>query len=269
MTNSEKCTAETMRQLLRNRFNDHRQYAVAEEVGECTGYNRRRLDMIVCNCFESKSYSLEGIEIKVSRSDLRKELKDSSKHNVFFDDLDYYSLAAPAEIIDKEIIPKHWGIYAARFKDGQWSLRCDRKPLSLHDEGVKAISRPFFASLIRQIACSSPASQALKAEYERGYEAGRNEVRRETDWQLRVAERDKERLKALEYLERNIFVYDMDAAKEIYAEFCEFRKLNLWRIDRELDDLSEIITEARNSLMPIIKRCDNRPKRRRGRSAND
>lgn len=115
---AEKCSAAIMRQLLRRRYSDTRRYAIAEEVGNKTGYQRRRLDMVVVDVYQSNGYSLEGIEIKVSKSDLRRELQDSSKHNIFFEDLDYYSLAAPSDVIDKDIIPKHWGIYAATFKDG-------------------------------------------------------------------------------------------------------------------------------------------------------
>ena len=149
----EKCDTVIMRTLLRDKFSDTRRYALAEEVGNETGYQRRRLDMVVVDVYQSNGYSLEGIEIKVSKSDLRRELQGSSKHNIFFDDLDYYSLAAPSDIIDKDLIPKHWGIYAAKFKDGEWTLRTVRKPCSLHDIGSHGISRPFPRSGLTESPC--------------------------------------------------------------------------------------------------------------------
>ena len=89
-----------MRELLRKRFGNHARYAVAEEVGDSTGFARRRLDMVVCSCWESDGFCIEGIEIKVSKSDLKHELENPHKHDVFFGDLDFYSLAAPREVIN-------------------------------------------------------------------------------------------------------------------------------------------------------------------------
>lgn len=55
---ADKCTANVMRELLRMKFDDHRRYAVAEEVGNQTGYQRRRLDMVVVDVYESNGYSV-------------------------------------------------------------------------------------------------------------------------------------------------------------------------------------------------------------------
>lgn len=85
---------------MRNRFSDHRRYAIAEEVGLTTGFSHRRLDMMVLDCYESNGFRIDGIEIKVSTGDLRRELQDPEKHIAFFDVIDYYTLATPAKVVE-------------------------------------------------------------------------------------------------------------------------------------------------------------------------
>ena len=70
-------TATEIRALLREKYENDRQFAIAEEVGNATGLEqKRRLDMVVVDCFRSSGYSIHGFEIKVSKADLRRELQD-------------------------------------------------------------------------------------------------------------------------------------------------------------------------------------------------
>lgn len=133
---ASKITATEIRALLREKYENDRQFAIAEEVGNATGLEqKRRLDMVVVDCFRSSGYSIHGFEIKVSKADLRRELQDSSKHNIFFPSIDYFSLAAPVDVVDVDIVPKSWGLYLVdKMPDGTTKLRTYRKPLSLHDE---------------------------------------------------------------------------------------------------------------------------------------
>ena len=163
----KKITTADIRVCLRNRFSDHRRYVYAEEVGNATGLEqKRRLDAVVVDVYKSNGYTIEGIEIKVSKADLMRELQDASKHNVFFGSLDYYSLATTHEVlqkVDKEVIPPHWGIYEVRDCGGEeFSMHVRRKPLSLHDKQAPAIDRPFFACLVRAIACQSPTAEQIE-----------------------------------------------------------------------------------------------------------
>ena len=118
---------------LRKRFNDKRRYAIAEEVGLTTGYARRRLDMIVADCYNSNGYRLDGFELKVSTADLRRELADPDKHVAFFEVIDYYTLVCPSKVVEPvlDIIPKKWGILIVN-DDG--TTRYKRRPLALKDE---------------------------------------------------------------------------------------------------------------------------------------
>lgn len=242
-----KCNAGTIRELLRDRFSDIGRYAVAEEVGNQTGYQRRRLDMVVVDVYQSNGYSLEGIEIKVSKADLRRELQDSSKHNIFFDDLDYYSLAAPGDVIDKDLIPKHWGIYAASFKDGKWKLRTVRRPCSLHDLGRPNISRPFFACLTRALACQSPTASKLMQAERRGFEKGVEQEKRSSDYRVKRADERLERLSELEKLFEQCRLWGDGRVEKGIAKFEAFMQMG------DMDWITHKLETANEDLAHSIK----------------
>ena len=104
MSNENKITASRILSLLKEKYTkDSRQWAIASEVQRTTGLADRRYDFVAMNCYDSNSYRIEVVEIKVSKSDLRHELMESEKHTIIFEEIDYYWLAAPDEIIDMSI----------------------------------------------------------------------------------------------------------------------------------------------------------------------
>lgn len=245
---ADKCNANVMRELLRMKFDDHRRYAVAEEVGNQTGFQKRRLDMVVVDVYESNGYSVEGIEIKVSKADLRRELQDSSKHNIFFDDLDYYSLAAPLDVIDKDLIPKHWGIYAAKLRsDGGWYLQTIRKPLSLHDKQIATIGRGFFACLSRAIACQSPTASKLNQAERRGIEKGIEQEKRNSGYRIKRADENLERLNELEQLFEKCRLWGDGSVEKGIAKFEAFMQIG------EIDWITRKLETANEDLAHSIK----------------
>lgn len=140
--------------LLAEKYNETGHYVCATEVSNGTGaYARRRLDFVAVDCWPSSGLNIMGFEIKVSKSDFRRELFDPSKHNIFFDEIDYYSIVAPDYVLDDQrIIPPKWGIvHVVRNDGGELVFKTVRKPLALHDEKDRKIGRGFMASLIRAI----------------------------------------------------------------------------------------------------------------------
>ena len=101
-------TAKDVLALLKERYSNGGEWVCASEVQRTTGWSDRRYDFVAMNCWNSNFYKIEVVEIKVSKSDLRRELEEPEKHNVMFDDIDYYSLAAPDKVIDMSIIPPKW-----------------------------------------------------------------------------------------------------------------------------------------------------------------
>ena len=179
MTDAET-TAEIYR-LLRERYGDHYRYACAREVGEQTGLARRRLDFVVVNCWSSDGKRIEAFEVKASKSDLRHDLENPEKHNIFFDDIDTYTLVAPAEVIDTKVIPPKWGILA--LQNGKLVVR--RKPIALHDDRRRDIGRNFVLSFVRAVtrqnsnATEDDLNAAERAAMKKGEELGRVWAERE------------------------------------------------------------------------------------------
>lgn len=160
MSEEKKITADDIYRLLAEKYSSKREWAIAGEVQRTTGVSDLRYDFVAMNCFASNGYRIEVVEIKTSKPDLRRELEEPEKHNVIFEDIDYYSLAAPAEIIDMSIIPPKWGVYAV--KDGK--LITKRSPLALHDEADRRIKREFVASFLRWDSTQQEAFKHYKKE---------------------------------------------------------------------------------------------------------
>ena len=175
MSEEKKVTAIDIYRLLVQKYTNGGEWIVAGEVQRTTGWSDRRYDFVAMNCYSSREYKIEVVEIKVSKPDLRRELEEPEKHNVIFNEIDYFSLAAPAEIIDMDIIPPKWGVYAV--KDGK--LITKRKPLALHDESNTTIKRSFAASFLRAAMSQNIERKLLhdqlKQSYDNGYLAGKKE----------------------------------------------------------------------------------------------
>lgn len=175
--------------LLNKRFADSREWICAREVGNATGWSAiRHIDFVAANCFESKGLGVHGFEVKISKSDLRRELEDAEKHTIFFDDIDTFSIVAPDYVLDAEyvkLIPPKWGIYKAVAKqtgigeDGNptygTELRTFRKPLELHDDKTRTMNRSFAMAMLRAMSTQDtkchPADE-LQKRYDEGYANG-------------------------------------------------------------------------------------------------
>lgn len=178
MSEEKKITAGDIYRLLAEKYSSTREWAIAGEVQRTTGWSDRRYDFVAMNCFASNGYRIEVVEIKISKPDLRRELEEPEKHNVIFEDIDYYSLAAPAEIIDMSIIPPKWGVYAV--KDGK--LITKRKPLALHDEADRRIKRAFVASFLRAAINQNIARKTLAEELQKKFDEGYAQGKKSLFW---------------------------------------------------------------------------------------
>lgn len=87
------------------------EWILMEEVGNATGGRcNRYADALAYNLYPSKNYQKIGFEIKASKGDLRRELKDGSKSNAIAQYCDEWYLLVPKGLCDNEEIPLTWGI---------------------------------------------------------------------------------------------------------------------------------------------------------------
>ncbi len=236
-----------IRNALRKRFSDHRRYAMAEEVGLTTGYSHRRLDVMILDCFWSNGFRIDGFEIKISTSDLRRELEDPEKHIAFFDVIDYYTLAVPKGVVEPltDIIPKKWGIMIIN-EDG--STRYKRKPLALNDaKSDRSVSRGFLASITRSIQSLQPSEQELLAKYDQGFKEGKKRAEEHMASEMHRIQRNANDLADYEKLKIRFRLWGDDIDK-ILDEFEAFRKLNIDFMIREAGQICQTLTEFKNFL---------------------
>lgn len=91
-------------------------YAVAARVRSRAGFDARRTaDFVAMDLWPSSGLPLHGHEIKVSRSDWLRELKDPSKAEEFIPYMNHWWLViADAGMVRDGELPEGWGLMAMR-----------------------------------------------------------------------------------------------------------------------------------------------------------
>lgn len=126
-----------------------KEYAVIPQVRNASGFNATRTaDAIVVSLWPSRGLSITGVEIKVSRSDWKGELKNPEKADEVARFCDFWVLAVGDEkIVEEGELPLNWGLLVPGKKPG--TLRMKLQPKRL--EPV-ALSRNFVASVLKRAA---------------------------------------------------------------------------------------------------------------------
>jgi hypothetical protein len=122
------------------------EYAVMWEVGRATGAvsNQRYADAVIMSLWPSRGLELHGVEIKVSRSDWRREAVDPAKAEAIAAYCDRWWIhTSPGVIQDTSELPPMWG---AREFDG----RVWRTIKEAEKTDAKPCDRIFLASLLRR-----------------------------------------------------------------------------------------------------------------------
>jgi cytochrome c556 len=152
-------------------------YVMLGEVGNATGVNTRRwIDVLVMGIWPSRGLEIIGIEIKVSRSDWLRELRDPAKADALHGYCDTWILAAgDASIVQTGELPKGWGLLVP---DVKGVLKLAQSPLPSRNP---KIDRGFIAAVLRRFA-EQATPEALLEEArlksrEEGYQEGAKLVR--------------------------------------------------------------------------------------------
>ena len=194
MTSDEIKTHEIVSLLYAHFGSERGRYVCATEVGDVPCGANRRMDFVAVDCWSSGGFDISAFEIKISKSDLRNDLEHPEKHNIFFDQIDRFSLIAPEYVLNsvyKSMIPPKWGIVSVSREtgdDGKPVLRWKnvRRPMALVDDAQahRSLNRAFAASIIRR--CVSSVQAAADAECARLREEVNRSRQAEsggTDWE--------------------------------------------------------------------------------------
>lgn len=165
---SELGTGEVMA-LLRAQYPSERGWAFFEEARNSPGFPRqvRSADGIALGLWPSLGLELLGFEVKVSRSDWRRELKDPSKAGEFQKWCDRWWVVAPAGIVERAELPPTWGLLEVPEKG--------RKRLVVSVPAPKLEAQPldrrFVAALVRQV--QTDLEGKVRAEADKRWMANR------------------------------------------------------------------------------------------------
>jgi hypothetical protein len=173
---ASRATEAEMLVLLRQRYTEKAgngdAWAFMTHVRDAAAFNARRTaDAIAMSLWPSRGLELIGHEIKVSRSDWVRELKQPEKAEAFCELVDrWYVVVSDAEIVKPGELPETWGLIV---KQGS-RLVCKKEAPALRDLTTKPpISRSFLVCLLRAAGLKASAEPEAIIE---AREAGRAEA---------------------------------------------------------------------------------------------
>lgn len=130
---------------------------VLSQVRNGTGYARdvRTADMLSVSTWPSRGLFAEGIEVKVSRSDLQRELANPAKADDIARFCRYWWIAAPKGLADTLPLPSNWGLIEVDATkpndDGSYKLKTSigQKAALLESQPMDTL---FVCSVLRSFA---------------------------------------------------------------------------------------------------------------------
>ena len=159
-------TASEIIAILRKRYASP-EWAFFPEIPDGTGSTKSRTaDAIAVNCWPSRGLEVHGFEVKRSRPDWLREMKNPEKADAFipFCDRWWLVLDDDSHVLPGEL-PPNWGILSV--KGGKVRVKMDAPKLS-----PQPMSRTFITSLLRRAAEANDPSQEIRAAYNKGYQEG-------------------------------------------------------------------------------------------------
>lgn len=132
-TSAEPTTAAEVRDRLHGRWPDS-EYLHIEEAPEDSGRQGRKIDVLVVSLWRSRGLAVDAVEVKVSMSDFRTEIKNVHKADFWWEHSDRFWVAMPASLTAKakNELPPGWGLIgctATGTKIIVQAERHDRKPM--------------------------------------------------------------------------------------------------------------------------------------------
>lgn len=184
-------TSDHVRGLLRDRyckkFGQGGEFAFFTEVQSGVG-GRRYADVIAMSLFPSRGLSIHGHEIKVSRSDWLRELKNAAKAEDLVRHCDYWWVVAPQGIVADDELPEGWGLMEVT-KNGR-GLKAKVKAPKLERDGP--VDRAFVAALLRRSV--EQVEMAQRDVRDQAYREARETARESVERELEMAHADYDRL---------------------------------------------------------------------------
>lgn len=219
-----KLRTEQVRAALRTRFCQP-EWALFFEVADGTGASQRRwADAMAMNMWGSRGLALHGFEIKVSRSDWKRELANPAKAESIAGLCDFWSIVAPKGMIPLDELPPGWGLLEV-----DSDLKITQRVTGPKNPDPAMLTRSFVASLLRSAAKVDESIIRGAIDLARG------------DWEKTVEERIRQRT---EYLRT-----DGAEALKLLDEFKELSGIDLRSYKWDAKKLHKALTIAESGII--------------------
>lgn len=190
---SDRLTTQAIKDALALRFAAP-EWACFFEVASGTGAQAgRSADALAMNMFPSRGLRVHGVEVKASRSDWLRELKNPAKAEAIQRYCDHWWIAAPAGLVKLDELPPTWGLL-------ELSGKTLRQRVAAPQLAAEPMGRPFIASLLRSAA--GAVARDINIQIAKATEAERasiaERVRREVEMRTRAHESLQEKVRAFE-----------------------------------------------------------------------
>jgi hypothetical protein len=159
-------TAEQVEQAVRKLYSDTA-YIVLSQVRNGTGFAKapRTADMLAISTWPSRGLYAIGIEIKVNKYDLIKELANPKKAEEIAKNCKHWFVAIPEGLDDDIIIPADWGIITVNAKlKAKIQRTAVLKPVPMDELFVCSILRNYAENYIARCDIQKQIDQAVEAE---------------------------------------------------------------------------------------------------------
>lgn len=151
-------------------------FAVITEVPNATGFSKSRsCDAMAFGCWKSKGLTIEGFEVKVSRSDWLREIQDRSKSSAFERHCHHWWIVASPKVAKVEEMPSNWGLMEPCGN----GLKVRKAPdLRMPEPVTTAMLAAFVRRATEHAASAEQLQGAREQGYREGYAQGEKAVKR-------------------------------------------------------------------------------------------
>jgi len=166
------------------------EYAFFEQVANGVGWKANRWsDAVAMGIWPSRGLTIHGFEVKVSRTDWRRELADPSKSADVQSHCDHWWVVTPPGLVREGELPSTWGLIEVTVKPAS------KVVVQAPKLEAKPITREFAAAILRRASESFDA--VLQRERFNAREEGAQNGAGELAGRLKRAEGEREGLEKL------------------------------------------------------------------------
>lgn len=220
------------------------EFALFEQVGNGTGYTANRwADAVAMSLWPSRGLDLYGFEIKVSRSDWLRELRNPAKAEDIAAACDFWFVAVGGPgILEFAEVPAPWGVLELNGRGLRQVKPAERRVPAAE------LGRPMLAAILRRASEGMVPASSIAARLEAAEKAGRE------DGQVLAARGDEQSKRDLAELRDAIAAFERESGVAI-GTYGAGNIGKLFALARGLNEIRAgwAVRAAENSLAAALK----------------